>query len=40
MPNDVDLWEVFALVEETDEPDPADGDFWVDSQADEMEGEP
>jgi hypothetical protein len=39
VPNDVDLWEVFALDEETDEPDPAYGDFWIDPQPDEAEDE-
>jgi len=39
VPNYDDLWEVFALDEETDEPEPAYGDFWIDQQPSEREDE-
>jgi hypothetical protein len=40
MPSDAELWEVFALDEEIDEPQPAYGDFWEEPQTDRVEDEP
>jgi hypothetical protein len=34
---DDELWEVFVLDEETEEPEPEAGDFWGQSEGDDEE---
>ncbi|MGD0897969.1 MAG: hypothetical protein ABR915_09030 [Thermoguttaceae bacterium] len=40
MPSDDDLFEVFAVDEEADEPQPDYGDFWEQAPEDGAEEEP